>query len=95
MITLEAAYRVCNLKMKKCSRKVVFIPVGENNTRFNKPLSQLKRGKPDRKGERDEIDDKDDGESDIWMTNIVEKYENQPDGPLFQICVWVNLVLNL
>ncbi|XP_078333990.1 uncharacterized protein LOC111105212 [Crassostrea virginica] len=79
----EAVYRVCNLKMKECSRKVVFIPVGENTTRLTKPLSQLKRGKTAGKNENDEIDDEDD-ESDIWMTNIVERYENRPDEPLFQ-----------
>lgn len=39
----EAVYRVCNLKMKECSRKVVFIPVGDNPTRLTKPLSQLER----------------------------------------------------
>lgn len=29
----EAVYRVCNLRMKECSRKVVFIPVGDNPVR--------------------------------------------------------------
>ena len=82
--TQEAVYRVCNLKMKECSRKVVFIPVGESTTRLTKPLSQLKKRKIAEKGEHDEIDDEDDEESDIWMTNIVERYENRPDEPLFQ-----------
>lgn len=40
----EAVYRVCNLKMKEFSRKVIFEPVGENSTRLTKPLSQLKKG---------------------------------------------------
>lgn len=39
----EAVYRVCNLKMKECSRKVVFVPVGDNPTRLSKPLSQMKK----------------------------------------------------
>ena len=82
----EAVYRVCNLKMKECSRKVVFIPVGENTTRLTKPLSQLKRKDSNEcKRRREENDDDDsDDENDIWMTNIVERYENRPDEPLFQ-----------
>ena len=82
----EAVYRVCNLKMKECSRKVVFIPVGENTTRLTKPLSQLKRkafNECDRNREQIEGDD-DEDESDIWMTNIVERYENRPDEELFE-----------
>lgn len=30
----EAVYRVSNLKMKECSRKVVFVPVSDNPTRL-------------------------------------------------------------
>ncbi|XP_062618486.1 uncharacterized protein LOC134280065 [Saccostrea cucullata] len=76
----EAVYRVCNLKMKECSRKVVFVPVGENPTRLSKPLSQLKR----QKGEQhDNESEQDDDENEIWMTNIIERYENRPDKPLF------------
>nr|XP_022307930.1 uncharacterized protein LOC111113930 [Crassostrea virginica] len=75
----EAVYRVCNLKMKECSRKVVFVPVGENPTRLTKPLSQLKR----KSKKDDEIGDGDD-EEEIWMTNIVERYENRPNQPCFQ-----------
>ncbi|XP_062614313.1 uncharacterized protein LOC134276047 [Saccostrea cucullata] len=77
----EAVYRVCNLKMKECSRKVVFVPVGENPTRLTKPLSQLKRKHS--LGD-DEHDENDDDEEDIWMTNIVERYANRPNKPLFQ-----------
>ena len=61
----EAVYRVCNLRMKECSRKTVFIPVGENPTRLSKPLHQLK-------GNVEEDGD------DMWMTSIVERYENRP-----------------
>ncbi|XP_062615266.1 uncharacterized protein LOC134277003, partial [Saccostrea cucullata] len=77
----EAVYRVCNLKMKECSRKVVFVPVGENPTRLTKPLSLLNRKHS--KGD-DEHDENDDDEDDIWMTNIVERYANRPNKPLFQ-----------
>ncbi|XP_078330659.1 uncharacterized protein LOC111107339 [Crassostrea virginica] len=80
----EAVYRVCNLKMKECSRKVVFIPVGENTTRLTKPLSQLKRKSSSECDRSNEENEGDEDESDIWMTNIVERYENRPDDPLFQ-----------
>nr|XP_022310999.1 uncharacterized protein LOC111116305 [Crassostrea virginica] len=80
----EAVYRVCNLKMKECSRKVVFIPVGENTTRLTKPLSQLKRKASCECDRSNEENEGDEDESDIWMTNIVERYENRPDDPLFQ-----------
>ncbi|XP_061191743.1 uncharacterized protein LOC133199982 [Saccostrea echinata] len=76
----EGVYRVCNLKMKECSRKVVFVPVGENPTRLSKPLSQLKG----HKGEVHENgNEEDDDENEIWMTNIIERYENRPNKPLF------------
>lgn len=41
----EAVFRICNLRMRECSRKVVFVPVGENPTRLSKPLSVLTRNK--------------------------------------------------
>ncbi|XP_062580569.1 uncharacterized protein LOC134242498 [Saccostrea cucullata] len=76
----EAVYRVCNLRMKECSRKVVFIPVGDNPLRLSKPLSLIKK-----KSNDEEIidDDEADDENDIWMTNIIERYENRPDKPMF------------
>lgn len=74
----EAVYRVCNLKMKECSRKVVFIPVGDNPVRLSKPLSMLKK----RSSTNVKIsDDEDDDE--LWMTNIVERYMNRPNRPNF------------
>ena len=91
----EAVYRVCGLHMKECSRKVLFIPVGENPTRLSKPLSQIKRKKStqndkdkiidtfvdDNDGNKDDDGDEDDN---IWMTNIVERYESRPDEPEFE-----------
>ncbi|XP_062581675.1 uncharacterized protein LOC134243443 [Saccostrea cucullata] len=77
----EAVYRVCNLKMKEGSRKVVFVPVGENPTRLSKPLSQMKRTCKN----EDDMEDDDDS---IWMTNIVERYENRPDlHPFPEMCL--------
>ena len=87
----EAVYRVCNLKMKESSRKVTFIPVGENPTRLSKPLAQVKQ----KKRKIDEQDnaydhdwDDDDEDDSVWMTNIVERYENRPDLNIFhEMCL--------
>ena len=89
----EAVYRVCGLHMKEFSRKVQFIPVGENPTRLTKPLSQIKKNKSKCNGKRkginkydddDNSKDDDDGDDDIWMTNIVERYESRPNLPEFE-----------
>nr|XP_034326069.1 uncharacterized protein LOC105333116 [Crassostrea gigas] len=81
----EAVYRVCNLKMKECSRKVIFVPVGENPTRLSKPLSQIKRKTHKKKKEEsnDEGNEEEEDEEDLWMTNIVERYENRPNKTMF------------
>ncbi|XP_078328201.1 uncharacterized protein LOC144623627 [Crassostrea virginica] len=50
----EAAFRVCSMQLKGCSRKVQFIPVGENPIRMSLPLSVLKK--------------KSDAEEEIWMS---------------------------
>ncbi|XP_056004163.1 uncharacterized protein LOC130049939 [Ostrea edulis] len=80
----EAVYRVCNLKMKECSRKVVFVPVGDNPVRLSKPLSLLKK-----KYSKDvEINDEEDDENEVWMTNIIERYMNRPDKQMFhEMCL--------
>ena len=91
----EAVYRVCGLHMKEFSRKVQFIPVGENPTRLTKPLSQIKKNKSKWNGKRKSVDkyhdddgdndnDDDDDDDDIWMTNIVERYESRPNLPEFE-----------
>ena len=76
----EAVYRVCGLHMKECSRQVVYIPVGENPTRLTKPLSPIKkRRKADQKdGSEEDSGDDDESDDDIWMTNIVERYQSRP-----------------
>ena len=56
---------------------MVFVPVGET-----KPLSQLKRKN---KRKSSEINDKEeDDDEEIWMTNIIERYENRPNESIFQ-----------
>ncbi|XP_062577465.1 uncharacterized protein LOC134239308 [Saccostrea cucullata] len=79
----EAVYRVCNLKMKESSRKVAFVPVGENPTRLSKPLAQMKR----KSNNENDVDIEDDDDS-IWMTNVVERYESRPDShPFPEMCL--------
>ena len=39
----EAVFRVTGLKLKECSRKVEFIPVGENPYRMSIPLKRFKQ----------------------------------------------------
>ncbi|XP_052681371.1 uncharacterized protein LOC128162243 [Crassostrea angulata] len=75
----EAVYRVCNLKMKESSRKVVFVPVGDNPVRLSKPLSLLKR----KRSKDEEMIDDEENENEVWMTNIIERYMNRPDKPIF------------
>ena len=60
----EAAFRVCSMQLKGCSRKVQFIPVGENPIRMSLPLSVLKK--------------KSDAEEEIWMSSLPEKYMARP-----------------
>lgn len=74
----EAVYRVCNLRIKEASRKVIFVPVGDNPTRMTKPLSQMKQRRPNHDQDFEEDDN-----DEIWMTNIVERYENRPDNEVF------------
>ncbi|XP_062588390.1 uncharacterized protein LOC134250047 [Saccostrea cucullata] len=81
----EAVYRVCNLKMKECSRKVLFVPVGDNPVRLSKPLSVLK--KKASKDEEISVEEEDE-EDEVWMTNIIERYMNRPDKAIFhEMCL--------
>ncbi|KAK6168715.1 hypothetical protein SNE40_019901 [Patella caerulea] len=74
----EAAYRVCNLRLKETSRKVVFIPTGENNIRMTLPLSILKS----RANEGTLTDDN------MYQTSIVDRYRARPDGIQFDyMCI--------
>ncbi|KAK6167006.1 hypothetical protein SNE40_021119 [Patella caerulea] len=74
----EAAYRVCNLRLKEASRKVVFIPTGENNIRMTLPLSILKS----RANEGTLTDDN------MYQTSIVDRYRARPDGIQFDyMCI--------
>ena len=71
----EAVYRICNLKMRECSRKFVFVPVGENPTRLSKPLSMLSKEK---NNAVEEDENANDDEEDVWMNNVVDCYQARP-----------------
>lgn len=60
----ETAFRVCSLQLKGCSRKVQFIPVGENPVRMSLHLSVLKK--------------KSEADGEIWMSSLTEKYRARP-----------------
>lgn len=76
----EAVYRICNLRMRECSRKVIFIPIGENPTRLSKPISVLTANKKHHLPDViDENLDTEEDEDDIWMISIVDIYQQRPD----------------
>ncbi|KAK3101585.1 hypothetical protein FSP39_004665 [Pinctada imbricata] len=84
----EAVYRVCGLKMKESSRKVVFIPVGENPTRLSKPLSQLQGNK--KREDKDDMINSDEDTEEIWILNVIDRYEARPNIQEFeQMCLAV------
>ncbi|XP_065942484.1 uncharacterized protein [Magallana gigas] len=60
----EAAFRVCSFQLKGCSRKVQFIPIGENPIRMSLPLKVLEK--------------KSDADEEIWMSSLTEKYIARP-----------------
>lgn len=69
----EAVYRTINLKLKQCSRKVVFIPTGDNLVKMSLPLKTI----------RQKATSKPLTTNDIWMTNIVDRYKNRPNNVSF------------
>lgn len=69
----EAVYRACALQLKHASRKVQFVPTGDNITRISKPLSQLESC-----GEFDSI----------WMTSLNDRYKSRPlDEEFNNMCI--------
>ncbi|XP_062589569.1 uncharacterized protein LOC134251199, partial [Saccostrea cucullata] len=83
----EAVYRVTGLRLRECSRKVEFVPVGENPCRMSIPLKDVRRKTDSKiKKPKDSNEKPDDAkdESDIWLTNIVDRYEGRPNIDMFQ-----------
>ncbi|XP_063436424.1 uncharacterized protein LOC134717858 [Mytilus trossulus] len=90
----EAVFRVIGLSLKECSRKVEFIPVGENPCKMSIPLKELliksksaNTKKPSK--EIDDDDDTDDGDDiELWMKSITDRYKSRPELELFnQMCL--------
>ncbi|XP_044191554.1 uncharacterized protein LOC122969696 [Thunnus albacares] len=69
----EAVYRLTNMHLKECSRKVVFVPTGNNIVKMSLPLSVLKQ-----KTVCTELKTED-----MWMPGIVDRYRNRPDNDVF------------
>ena len=61
----EACFRVCNLRLKEGSRKVEFIPLGENPVRMSLPLRLI----------QNKSDDDDDS---VWMVSKLDRYKARP-----------------
>ncbi|KAG7999536.1 ATP-dependent DNA helicase PIF1 [Nibea albiflora] len=70
----EAVYRLTNMHLKECSRKVVFVPVGENTVRMSLPLKVLQHRASSDNFRAD----------DMWMLNLVDRYRNRPGSVDFQ-----------
>ncbi|XP_029910642.1 uncharacterized protein LOC115361416 [Myripristis murdjan] len=69
----EAVYRLTNMHLRECSRKVVFVPTGSRIVRMSLPLSVLRQMAASR----------DLREEDMWMVSIVDRYRNRPDSVVF------------
>ncbi|XP_055084862.1 LOW QUALITY PROTEIN: uncharacterized protein LOC117386060, partial [Periophthalmus magnuspinnatus] len=68
----EAVYRVTNMHLKEFSRKVTFVPTGNNIVRMSKPIGEI----DDEMGE------------DIWMTNTIDRYLSRPNDNTFNdMCI--------
>ncbi|XP_026120183.1 LOW QUALITY PROTEIN: uncharacterized protein LOC113099530, partial [Carassius auratus] len=75
----EAVYRLTGMHLKECSRKVQFIPIGQNPVKMSLPLHILQN-----KMENDQSDD----ESYLWMTSVTDRYKNRPEKePLENLCL--------
>uniref|UniRef100_A0AAX7UK93 ATP-dependent DNA helicase n=1 Tax=Astatotilapia calliptera TaxID=8154 RepID=A0AAX7UK93_ASTCA len=64
----EAVYRLTNMHLKECSRKVVFVPTGDSVVKMSLPLKVL----------RQKATSQDLTAEDMWMTSIVDRYKNRP-----------------
>ncbi|VDI19188.1 Hypothetical predicted protein [Mytilus galloprovincialis] len=81
----EAVFRVTGLRLRECSRKVEFIPVGENPCRMSIPLKDLEKQQSYKTSKSKKIngDSEDEDESKIWLNNIVDRYKGRPHIVLF------------
>ncbi|XP_073696195.1 uncharacterized protein [Garra rufa] len=64
----ESVYRLTNMKLKEGSRKVVFIPTGNNTIKMSLPLNTINKI-----ADNGDIDN-----DDIWMKSITDRYRARP-----------------
>ncbi|XP_071155864.1 uncharacterized protein [Mytilus edulis] len=88
----EAVFRVTGLRLRECSRKVEFIPVGENPCRMSKPLKDLEKQQSCKSAKRKRSDsdseNEDEDENSTWMNNVVDRYKGRPHIDIFiKICL--------
>ncbi|XP_071169752.1 uncharacterized protein [Mytilus edulis] len=83
----EAVFRVTGLRLRECSRKVEFIPVGENPCRMSIPLKDIEKQQSykssNRKRSNNDNEDENDDENKIWMNNLVDRYKGRPHIAMF------------
>lgn len=65
----EAVYRLTGMPLKICSRKVRFIPTGENPVKMSKPLHLLQQ--QTQEGTTDE--------KELWMVSLSDRDRNRPN----------------
>ncbi|KAI4899975.1 hypothetical protein NFI96_003455, partial [Prochilodus magdalenae] len=74
----ESVYRLTNMTLKEASRKVQFIPTGDNVVRMSLPLHIIQT--------RAEYDDNDN--QNIWMNSITDRYKCRPETEQFsEMCL--------
>ncbi|XP_070407786.1 uncharacterized protein [Nothobranchius furzeri] len=69
----EAVYRLTNMHLKECSRKVVFVPTGDNVVKMSLPIAVL----------RQKAMSQDLSTDDMWMCGIADRYKNRPNDDTF------------
>ncbi|XP_070403924.1 uncharacterized protein [Nothobranchius furzeri] len=69
----ESVYRVTNMRLKEGSRKVTFVPTGDNIVRMSLPLNVIQNSA---------------NGNQIWMTNITDRYKSRPKSSEFMdMCI--------
>lgn len=95
----EAVYRVTGMHLKECSRKVEFIPVGENPCRMSIPLKEVKKKLNKNTSEtwlhNENKSDITRENSDLWMTNSIDRYKGRPNVTILKKCVLQSFVQSL
>ena len=76
----ECVTRACGLKMKKCSRSVVFVPTDDNPVRMSRPMSFLENTTDDC--------------SNIWMTSLTDKYKARPETLEYELMCLADFAAN-